>query len=248
MNENIEVILLHFTYLFFIFAKLNQKNIPEIAIPMKKLFVFILLIVPLHMAAQWQNNDSYQATSSQQQKKTTTYKEPLVTVGLHHTGDFYKKAAGVGLGLIMNIGRYKDVMSFTAGVEFIEYLAGDPRPEGEDNGIGVVSAGGQVVIPVTARLHLFPTSKQTKFYIACGAEYGIRAHEGGVFKHLYPDDKALRSSSFAIVPMIGWKSRVADFGVYYKHYTSKPFYDSIDGKRNLGAEEARIGYFLTCYF
>lgn len=214
---------------------------------MKKLFIFILLLVPLHMAAQWQGTDS-DATSSQQQKKNNTYKEPFVTFGLHHTGDFYKRAAGVGLGLIMNIGRHKDVMSFTAGVEFIEYLAGDPRPDGENNGLGVVSAGGQVVIPVTARLHLFPTSKQTKFYIACGAEYGFKAHEGGVLKHLYPEEKALHSSTFAVMPMIGWKCRVADFGLYYKHYVNRPFYDSIDGKRNLGDDKARIGYFLTCYF
>lgn len=215
---------------------------------MKKFLTFIILVVPLHMAAQLQNTDFY-TISSQQQNKKTTYKEPFVTLGLHHTGDFYKKAAGVGLGLIMNIGRYQDLASFTTGVEFIEYLAGDPRPDGENNGLGVVSAGGQVVIPVTARLHLFPTSKQTKFYIACGAEYGFKAHEGGVLKHLYPDDKALRSSTFAVVPMIGWKCRVTDFGVYYKHYINhKPFHDSIDGTRNLDDEKARIGYFLTCYF
>ncbi|MBR6981030.1 MAG: hypothetical protein IKH88_14510 [Prevotella sp.] len=214
---------------------------------MKKFFIFIMIVVPLQVAAQWQSTSS-NLRSSQPQKKSTTYKEPFVTLGLHHTGDFYKKSAGAGLGLIMNIGRYQDIMSLTAGVEFIEYLTGDPRPDGEDNGLGIVSAGGQVVIPVTARLHLFPTSKQTKFYIACGAEFGFKAHEGGVLKHIYPDDTALHSRSFAVVPMIGWKCRVADFGVYYKHYVNKPFYDSIDGTRNLGDEKARIGYFLTCYF
>ena len=208
----------------------------------------LLLVLPLCTMAQWRSTSGYSQPRQQQERKKSAYNEPMVTLGLHHTVDFYKRAAGVGLGLMVDIGRYKNLVTFTTGVEFIEYLGGDPRPESEANGLGVVSAGGQVVIPATLRLQLFATSKETKFYIACGGELGFKAHEGGVLKHLYPDDKALHSTTTAFIPMVGWKSRLIDFGVYYKHYLTKPFYNTIGGKHNLGDEKARIGYFLTCYF
>ena len=35
---------------------------------------------------------------------------------------------------------------------------------------------------------------------------------------------------------------------FYKHYLDKPFYNSIDGKKNFGEDKARFGYFLTCFF
>ncbi len=174
--------------------------------------------------------------------------DPRITFGLYHTGDFYKQAAGLGLGLMCNVGAKSDFLNVSFGVEYIEYLGADPRPEETKNGLGIVDAGAQVVIPAFVKLQLFSTSKWTKFYVGCGGELGFKARDGGVLKHYYEENSVFRKSSLAIVPVIGWRSRAVDFGVYYKHYLDKPFNNSLDGKKNFGDDKARIGYFLTCFF
>ncbi len=208
---------------------------------MRKLLFLIWLAMPFAAWAQWRSVPAWQS-------KGSSDNDPMVMVGLHHTGDFYNSAAGVGLGLMMNIGHKKDFLNFAFGAEYIEYIGGDPRPDEECNSLGLVDGGAQVVIPATLKLQLFSTSKWTKFYIGCSGEFGIRVREGGVLKHFYPDNRALRGHTLAVVPTLGWKSRSVDFGVYYKHYFNQPFYHSIDGKHDFGNDKARIGYFLTCFF
>ena len=175
-------------------------------------------------------------------------KDSRISFGFYHTGDFYKQAVGLGAGLMCNIGAKSDFLNVTFGVEYIEYLGADPRPDDSKNGLGIVDAGAQVVIPAFAKLQLFSTSKWTKFYVGCGGELGFKARNGGVLKHYYDENSVLRKSSLAIVPIIGWRSGAVDFGVYYKHYFDKPFNNSLDGKKNFGDEKARFGYFLTCFF
>jgi hypothetical protein len=111
-----------------------------------------------------------------------------------------------------------------------------------------VDGGAQIVIPAYLKLQLFNTSKWTKFYVGCGGEYGFRAREGGVLKHYYPEDHVLCEKSLAIVPIVGWKSRNLDFGLYYKHYLDEPFNHSLDGKKDFGEDKARIGYYCAFYF
>ena len=213
---------------------------------MKKILMLIILALPMAAMAQW-SSEGVAYTRKFQNKKAKN-PNPMVTVGFYHTGDFYKNAAGLGGGFILNIGRYQDLLNYSVGVEFIEYLGADPRPEDTRNGLGLASGGGQVVVPAILKLQLFPTSKETKFYVGCGGELGFKVHDGGVLKHYYPNEKMMRSHTLAVMPVVGWKSRAIDFGVFYKHYLDKPFYNSIDGKKNFGEDKARFGYFLTCFF
>lgn len=208
---------------------------------MKKTFILLLTLLPLACMAQWK-------TSNNQKPINDDSKKGFFTMGIYQTTDFYKKAAGIGLGAMANIGRFTDLLNVSFGVEYIEYLAGDPRPDDEKNGLSIVDAGAQLVVPAYLKLNLFRTSKWTKFYIGCGAEVGMRLREGGVLKHYYEEEHVLSDHSFAIIPMLGWKSRNLDFGVYYKHYFDKPFNNSINGEKNLGEDKARIGYHFTYYF
>ena len=213
---------------------------------MKKLLLIVMMALPLTMAAQWKSNDGQQKPlwGGTPGKEIKT----RLTVGLYHSGDFYKNAAGVGLGLFFNIGRFSDLLNLSFGAEYIEYLGGDPRPEDTKNALGIVDGGAQIVIPAYLKLQLFNTSKWTKFYVGCGGEYGFRAREGGVLKHYYPEDHVLCEKSLAIVPIVGWKSRNLDFGLYYKHYLDEPFNHSLDGKKDFGEDKARIGYYCAFYF
>mgnify|MGYP007101847508 CR=1 FL=1 len=211
----------------------------------RKTFILLFLFSSFAvMAQQPPINDNLPAISDNGAKSENT----RFSLGFYHTGDFYKQAAGTGLGLMCNIGAKSDFLNVALGVEYIEYLGADPRPEEKKNGLGIVDAGAQVVIPAFVKLQLFSTSKWTKFYVGCGGEFGFKARDGGVMKHYYEENSVFRKSSLAIVPVIGWKSSAVDFGVYYKHYIDKPFNNSLDGKKNFGDEKARIGYFLTCYF
>ena len=173
---------------------------------------------------------------------------PIASIGVLHTGDFYKSAAGVGLGLMLNFGRTSNILNGGIGVEYIQYLSGDPRPEDQLSKLTILGAGGQVVVPAYLKMQLFRTSKWTKFYIGCGCEAGFKVYESNVLKDYYHFGEPFRKASFAIVPQIGWRMRYVDFGFYYKHYTSMPFNHSIDGNKDLGKDKARIGYHLICYF
>lgn len=203
----------------------------------------MLAMLPLACMAQWKR-----ISAEPQKPKIETSREGFFTMGIHQTMDFYKRAAGVGLGTMANIGSLSDLLNGSVGVEYIEYLAGDPRHEEAKNGLGIVDAGAQLVVPAYLKLNLFRTSKWTKFYIGCGAEVGFRLREGGVLKHYYEEEHVLREHSFAVTPMFGWKSRNLDFGLYYKHYLDKPFNNTIDGKKGLEEDKARIGYHFTYYF
>jgi len=174
--------------------------------------------------------------------------DPVVTIGIHHTGDFYKSAAGLGLGMMLNVGRTTHFLNASIGVEFVEYICGDPRPDDQAGKLNILGAGGQVVIPAFLKAQLFRTSKWTKFHVGCGCEMGFRAYENKVLKEYYEEGKPFHCHSFAIIPMVGWRMRNVDFGVYYKHYTSMPFNHSLDGRKDMGKDKARIGYFLTYYF
>ena len=208
---------------------------------MKKTFILLLTLLPLACMAQWK-------TSNDQKPINDDSKKGFFTFGIHQTTDFYKGATGIGLGMMANIGRFTDLLNVSFGVEYIEYLAGDPRPEDEKNALSIVDAGAQLIVPAYLKLNLFRTSKWTKFYIGCGAEVGMRLREGGVLKHYYEEGHVLSDHSVAITPMIGWKSRNLDFGLYYKNYLDKPFNNSIKGDKNLGDDKARIGYHFTYYF
>lgn len=174
--------------------------------------------------------------------------EPFATAGIYHTGDFYKRAAGAGLGLMVNFGRTSNIFNVSIGAEYVEYICEDPRPEDLRGKLPFIGGGGQVVFPAFLKMQLFPTSSWTKFYIGCGCEAGLKVYESNVLRNYYEYREAFRKNSFAIVPIIGWRMRNVDFGFYYKHYTSKPFNHTLDGRKNLGEEKARIGYHLTCYF
>ena len=244
----------------------TYHNNPKSTIMRKFLFI-ALMMLPMSMMAQWQvvdadkvkaekekakkeqpvNQPSWRAQTSKK-KATEQKEEPTFTFGVYHTADFYK-CAGAGLGLLCNYGRTSDLLNVSFGVEYIEYITGDPRKGNEKNGLGLVDVGGQIALPVILKLQLFKTSKWTKFYIGCGGELGFKARQGGVLKHYYKDDSAFRNSSFAVQPMLGWRARNVDFGFYCKFYASKLFNDVIDEDvSNLGEEKMRFGYHLTFWF
>ena len=209
----------------------------------RSFLVMLVACLPLAAMAQWRGE-----SGGKKDKNTSHNDDPVVTAGIYHTGDFYKSAAGFGLGLMLNAGRTSNIRNGCVGVEYIEYLSGDPRPEDERSKLPVIGAGGQIVVPAILKLQLFRTSKWTKFWIGCGVEAGFKVYESKTLKDYYPNGEAFNKNSFAIMPLIGWRMRNVDFGIYYKHYTKAPFNHSIDGHKDLGKDKARIGYHLTCYF
>ena len=207
----------------------------------KTILLTMLTLMTLTVSAQWRT------TGYQQQKTTQKKGEPFVTMGIYHTGDFYK-SLGMGLGAMCNIGKTSTPLNLSFGVEYIEYICQDPRPDDKKNSLGVIDGGAQIVFPVWLKLQLFNTSKWTKFYIAGGGELGIPARDGGVAKHYYHDESLFSDHSLAVMPMIGWRARNVDFGFYMKYYLDKPFNHSLNGERDLGEENMRFGYHLTYWF
>ena len=130
---------------------------------MKKIAIVLFALLPLTVAAQWKNSGKQQQNTMQGWKPGKEIKTRF-TVGLHHTGDFYKNSAGFGLGLLFNIGRFSDLLNVSFGAEYIEYLGGDPRPDDTKNSLGIVDGGAQIVIPAYLKLQLLSTSKWTKFF------------------------------------------------------------------------------------
>lgn len=219
----------------------------------KKTLALLMLLLPLAAEAQW--NTGYGVTRSadnvQRVQKDNWWKD-RVTFGLLQTSDFYKNSAGVGLGFLLNFGRYTDIINVSVGAECIEYLAADPRPEDTRNALSIVDAGTQLVVPVALKLNLFRTGRETYFYLGCGGEANFKLRDGGVLKHYYPNDEVLQDDDMvlAVVPRLGWKSRNLDFGAYVKFYLDDklPFNHSLDGKKDLGKDDMRIGYIFTWYF
>ena len=77
---------------------------------------------------------------------------------------------------------------------------------------------------------------------------GFKVYDSDALKDYYANGEVQQKNSFAVVPIIGWKGRNLDFGVYYKHYTKKTFFHSLDGHKDLGEDKARVGYHVTYYF
>ena len=212
--------------------------------PLRLAFVLLISFLPFSVSGQWKPAYGHQARSQQ----PTNGNDPLVTFGLYHTGDFYKNSAGFGLGMMCNIGRTTHLINGCFGVEYVEYFCGDPRPDDEKSKLPFIGGAGQVVVPAFLKIQLFPTSKWTKFYIGCGCEAGFKVYDSDALKDYYANGEVQEKNSFAVVPIIGWKGRNLDFGVYYKHYTKQPFFHSLDGRKDLGEDKARIGYHVTYYF
>lgn len=220
---------------------------------MRRFFAFLIATMPILAYAQWDTGyGTTRYNNHTQRMENDNWWKDRFTVGLHHTADFYKNSAGVGLGLLFNVGRYTDLLNISFGAECIEYLAADPRPEESRNALSIVDAGTQLVVPVTVKLHLLRSGRETKFYVGCGAEVCFKMRDGGVLKHYYPNNMVLQeeNKAIAIVPRIGWKSRNMDFGAYFKYYLDDktPFNHSLNGKKDLGNDDMRIGYLFTWYF
>lgn len=216
----------------------------------KSLLLLALMLVPFIASAQWRpvRGQKPTANSSPATQGENNWWKRRFTVGLTFTGDFYKYAAGFGGGLLFNLGRHTDIINISFGAEYVEYLAADPRPEETRSKLNIVDAGGQLVVPVMAKLLLLRTSKWSKVYIGCGAEWGFRMRDDGVLEDYYPERHVLRKKSMAIVPMLGSRSENLDFGIYYKHYIDKPFNPSLLGDKNLGDTDKRIGCYLSWFF
>lgn len=231
---------------------------------MRKIFLALMMLVPIACMAnqkvvtsdEWTDeNEGTPITSLEELPKADgqfTFNnrqsnEPFFTAGIYNTGDYYN-CLGLGLGLMLNIGRSNDVINVSFGGEYIQYIAGDPRPDDLKGKTGLVGAGGQVVFPVIAKLQLFRTSKWTKFYIGCGAEYGLKVYDGNEMKDYYQDGEVIRDKSIAIMPLIGWRARNVDFGVYCKYYFDKAFNDPLPGVKDLAKDNIRIGYHLAYWF
>ena len=233
---------------------------------MRKIFLILMMLVPVAALANWEvvtpeestdENTVFTTPSLEETPKAeglfsfnnrqNKNSEPFFTAGIYQTGDYYK-CLGIGLGLLLNLGRSNDILNVSFGAEYIEYIAGDPRPDDLKGKTGLVDAGGQVVFPVIAKLQLFRTSKWTKFYIGCGGEYGLWVYDGNVMKDYYQDGNVILDKSLAIMPMIGWRARNVDFGVYCKYYFDKAFNHSLPGVKDLGKDDIRIGYHLSYWF
>lgn len=214
----------------------------------KSLLLVALALLPLFALAQWQPVRGQTTSSASTNQSYDNWWSRRFTVGLTFTGDFYKYAGGVGAGLLFNFGRDTDLLNVSFGAEYIEYLASDPRPEELKSKLNIIDAGGQLVVPVMAKLLFLRTSEWSKVYIGCGAEWGFRMRDGSSLADYYPEGHVLRKTSMAVVPMLGSRSYNLDFGIYYKHYFDKPFNNSLDGKKNLGETDKRIGCYLTWFF
>ena len=216
----------------------------------KSLLLLSLALLPLFAHAQWRpvRGQATSAASSAQNQDNDNWWSRRFTVGLTFSADFYKYSGGVGAGLLFNFGRHTDLLNVSIGAEYIEYLASDPRPEELKSKLSILDAGGQLVVPVTAKLIFLRTSEWSKVYIGCGAEWGFRMRDGSILADYYPEGHVLRKSSMAVVPMLGCRSYNLDFGIYYKHYFDKPFNPSLDGKSDLGQTDKRIGCYLSWFF
>ena len=201
----------------------------------------LLVLLPAVAMAQWGSVSRTNSSSDNNGKGR-------FTVGIHFTGDAYKNSFGFGGGLLLNFGNCSDLVNVVVGAEYIEYLVTDPRPDETKGGFGVIDGGGQLVVPAAVKLLFLRTSKWSKVYVGLGGEMGFRVHENKVLGDYYPEKHPMCEKSVAIVPMFGCRSQNLDFGIYYKHYVDKPFNNSIDGKKDLGKDDKRIGCYLTWFF
>ncbi|MBP5507143.1 MAG: hypothetical protein J6Y23_04770 [Prevotella sp.] len=231
---------------------------------MRKIFLSLMMLVPIATLANREVITPDEGANENNVVTTTSFtglpkadeqitfnnqqnNEPFFTAGFYNTGDYYN-CLGIGMGLMFNIGRTSDMFNVSFGAEYIEYIAGDPRPDELKGKTGLVDAGGQIAFPVMVKLQLFRTSKWTKFYIGCGAEYGLKVYDGNVMKDYYEYNEVIRDKSVAIMPLIGWRARNVDFGVYCKYYFDKAFYNALPGTKDLGKNDIRIGYHLAYWF
>ena len=231
---------------------------------MRKFFLSLMMLIPVATMANREVITPDEGTNENDNVATTSFKElpkadehftynnqqnnePFFTAGFYNTGDYYN-CLGLGMGLMFNVGRTNDMINVSFGAEYIEYIAGDPRPDELKGKTGLVDAGGQIAFPAMVKLQLFRTSKWTKFYIGCGAEYGLKVYDGKVMKDYYEDREVIRDKSVAIMPLIGWRARNVDFGVYCKYYFDKAFNNALPGAKDLGKGDIRIGYHLAYWF
>ena len=153
----------------------------------KSLLLVALALLPLFALAQWQPVRGQTTSSASTNQSYDNWWSRRFTVGLTFTGDFYKYAGGVGAGLLFNFGRDTDLLNVSFGAEYIEYLASDPRPEELKSKLNIIDAGGQLVVPVMAKLLFLRTSEWSKVYIGCGAEWGFRMRDGSSLADYYPE-------------------------------------------------------------
>ena len=146
----------------------------------KSILLLSLALLPLFAHAQWQPVRGQATSTVSSSQNYDNWWSRRFTVGLTFTGDFYKYSGGVGGGLLFNFGRDTDLLNVSVGAEYIEYLASDPRPEEIKSKLNIVDAGGQLVVPVMAKLLLLRTSKWSKVYIGCGAEWGFRMRDSSL--------------------------------------------------------------------
>lgn len=154
----------------------------------------------------------------------------------------FENTASIGTGLRFRIGKYSDVLNLITGVDY-SYNAF--HTDFEESYIGDIKFEGlshQITIPFGLNINLFKTSKHSKFYIGCLAEYGIRVSECETARGLSS------KNSFAVIPRIGFASKHWDWGLYYKKYLEEQNILNDTFVKYSECDTERIGLSLTAYF
>ena len=166
---------------------------------------------------------------------------PKNYLGIGFNADTNHPIFSGSLRLIWEIGKPTDMLAVNVGMGYRGFFDREPPREflrnpnlsdyllySRDNGDtkNVRPVGGQIIFPAELQLRLFSLGEDWRFFVGCGAEYGLRLYQS----HRYADyygAHVMNSNSLSVYPMLGAVVDMDDEGsiglsLYWRHFLKEP--------------------------
>lgn len=181
------------------------------------------------------------ALPSHAQQSGSKLISPSINMGLSFYADTNHPIFTGSLGFKMEFGKPTDWLGLNVGVGYRGFFDRNPPYRfitnrtfsdymfySDEYGRSkhVRPVGGQLVIPAEAQLRLISLGEDTRLFLGCGVEYGVRLYQSKRYADYYGSN-IFNSYSLGVYPMLGIVADVDELNVsaslYWRHYTNSPF-------------------------